>query len=176
MKRLPRRAIERAPVVVVDQSEESSTPEKLVISEKDIAGLISERIGVPLDQLVEEEVEKLLKLEDRLHERVIGQTRAVGTLSDAVRRGRMGLKDASRPTGVFPIHGTDWCRQKLNSQRHWQSFMFDDPNHMIRLDMSEYEERHSISRMIGGTARLRGLRRCGPVDGSGTPPSVLGVW
>ena len=64
--------IERAPVVVVDQSEESSTPEKLVISEKDIAALISERIGVPLDQLVEEEVEKLLKLEDRLHERVIG--------------------------------------------------------------------------------------------------------
>ena len=99
------------PVVVVDQSDEATEPERLVISEKDIAALISERISVPLDQLVEEEVEKLLKLEDRLHERVIGQDRAVSTLADAVRRGRIGLKDASRPTGVFPVHGADWCRK-----------------------------------------------------------------
>lgn len=140
--------IERAPVVVVDQSDESSEPERLLISEKDIAALISERIGVPLDQLVEEEVEKLLKLEDRLHERVIGQNRAVSTLADAVRRGRMGLKDASRPTGVFLFMGPTGVG-KTELAKALAEFMFDDPNHMIRLDMSEYEERHSISRMIG---------------------------
>lgn len=140
--------IERAPLVVVDQSDESSESERLVISEKDIAALISERIGVPLDQLVEEEVEKLLKLEDRLHERVIGQDRAVSTLADAVRRGRMGLKDASRPTGVFLFMGPTGVG-KTELAKALAEFMFDDPNHMIRLDMSEYEERHSISRMIG---------------------------
>ena len=140
--------IERAPVVVVDQSDEPTKPERLVINEKDIAALISERIGVPLDQLVEEEVEKLLKLEDRLHERVIGQDRAVSTLADAVRRGRMGLKDASRPTGVFLFMGPTGVG-KTELAKALAEFMFDDPNHMIRLDMSEYEERHSISRMIG---------------------------
>ena len=123
-------------------------PERLVINEKDIAALIAERIGVPLDQLVEEEVEKLLKLEDRLHERVIGQDLAVSTLADAVRRGRMGLKDASRPTGVFLFMGPTGVG-KTELAKALAEFMFDDPNHMIRLDMSEYEERHSISRMIG---------------------------
>lgn len=140
--------IERAPVVVVDESDEVSEPERLVINEKDIAALIAERIGVPLDQLVEEEVEKLLKLEDRLHERVIGQDLAVSTLADAVRRGRMGLKDASRPTGVFLFMGPTGVG-KTELAKALAEFMFDDPNHMIRLDMSEYEERHSISRMIG---------------------------
>ena len=140
--------IERTPVVVVEQSDEPSEPERLVISEKDIAALISERIGVPLDQLVEEEVEKLLKLEDRLHERIIGQDRAVSTLADAVRRGRMGLKDASRPTGVFLFMGPTGVG-KTELAKALAEFMFDDPNHMIRLDMSEYEERQSISRMIG---------------------------
>ncbi len=140
--------IERAPAAVVDQAAEASGVPTLVITESDIAALISERIGVPLDQLVEEEVEKLLKLEDRLHERVIGQDRAVGTLSDAVRRGRMGLKDPSRPTGVFLFMGPTGVG-KTELAKALAEFMFDDPNHMIRLDMSEYEERHSISRMIG---------------------------
>ena len=140
--------IERAPAVVVDSSEEALETPPLVIDDADIATLISERIGVPLDQLVEQEVEKLLKLEDRLHERVIGQDRAVNTLSDAVRRGRMGLKDASRPTGVFLFMGPTGVG-KTELAKALAEFMFDDPNHMIRLDMSEYEERHSISRMIG---------------------------
>ena len=152
--------IERAPVVVVDQSDEPTEPERLVISEKDIAALISERIGVPLDQLVEEEVEKLLKLEDRLHERVIGQDRAVSTLADAVRRGRMGLKDASRPTGVFLFMGPTGVG-KTELAKALAEFMFDDPNHMIRLDMSEYEERHSISRMIGAPPGYVGYEDAG---------------
>ncbi len=140
--------IERAPVVAVDENGEQMEPEPLLIDEADIAALISERIGVPLDQLVEEEVDKLLKLEDRLHERVIGQDRAVGTLADAVRRGRIGLKDASRPTGVFLFMGPTGVG-KTELAKALAEFMFDDPNHMIRLDMSEFEERHSISRMIG---------------------------
>ena len=140
--------IERAPVATVDQDTGASTAPSLIIDDADIAALISERIGVSLDQLVEEEVEKLLKLEDRLHERVIGQDQAVKTLADAVRRGRMGLKDPSRPTGVFLFMGPTGVG-KTELAKALAEFMFDDPNHMIRLDMSEYEERHSISRMIG---------------------------
>ena len=140
--------IERAPAAVVENDGENPRLPTLVISEQDIAALISERIGVPLDQLVEDEVEKLLRLEDRLHERVVGQDRAVGTLADAVRRGRMGLKDADRPTGVFLFMGPTGVG-KTELAKALAEFMFDDPNHMIRLDMSEYEERHSISRMIG---------------------------
>ncbi len=140
--------IERAPVGIVDESDTPTEAEPLLIDEEDIAALISERVGVPLNQLVEQEVEKLLKLEDRLHERVIGQDRSVHTLADAVRRGRMGLKDASRPTGVFLFMGPTGVG-KTELAKALAEFMFDDPNHMIRLDMSEYEERHSISRMIG---------------------------
>lgn len=140
--------VERAQVVTVNHEDSVSASRPLVINEVDIASLISERIGVPLDQLVEEEVEKLLKLEDRLHDRVIGQDRAVQTLADAVRRGRMGLKDATRPTGVFLFMGPTGVG-KTELAKALAEFMFDDPSHMIRLDMSEYEERHSISRMIG---------------------------
>ncbi len=140
--------IERAPLAVVDESDDASQLPKLTIAEEDIADLISERTGVPLDQLVEDEVEKLLKLEDRLHERVIGQDRAVGILADAVRRGRMGLKDASSPTGVFMFMGPTGVG-KTELAKALAEFLFDDPDHMVRLDMSEYEERHSMSRMIG---------------------------
>ena len=140
--------IEREPAITIPNDKDASNPSPLVIDEKDIAALISERVGVPLDQLVEEEVAKLLKLEDRLHERVIGQDRAVQTLADAVRRGRMGLKDATRPTGVFLFMGPTGVG-KTELAKALAEFMFDDPSHMIRLDMSEYEERHSISRMIG---------------------------
>ena len=140
--------IERPPVGIVEEDEILTEAEPLLIGEEDIAALISERIGVPLAQLIEEDVEKLLKLEERLHERVIGQDRAVSTLSDAVRRGRIGLKDATRPIGVFLFMGPTGVG-KTELAKALAEFMFDDPNHMIRLDMSEYEERHSLSRMIG---------------------------
>ena len=103
--------IERAPAAVVEDAGEDSQLPVLDITEQDIAALISERIGVPLDQLVEEEVEKLLRLEDRLHERVVGQDRAVGTLADAVRRGRMGPQGCESSYWSVPIHGPDWCRE-----------------------------------------------------------------
>ncbi len=140
--------IERSRKLPVDGNENGHPPETLEIDERDVAKLISERVGVPLDQLVEEEIDKLLKLEDRLHERVIGQDRAVGTLADAVRRGRMGLKDATRPTGVFLFMGPTGVG-KTELAKALAEFMFDDPNHIIRLDMSEYSEQHSSARMIG---------------------------
>ena len=140
--------IERSPLAVVDDVEDASQPPSLVITEEDIAGLISERVEVPLEQLVEQEVEKLLRLEDRLHDRVIGQDPAVSTLADAVRRGRMGLKDANSPTGVFLFMGPTGVG-KTELAKALAEFLFDDPDHLVRLDMSEYEERHTISRMIG---------------------------
>lgn len=140
--------IERARVMTLDDENNASDALPLIVDEQDIAALISERIGVPLEQLVEAEVEKLLKLEDRLHERVIGQDRAVESLADAVRRGRMGLKDATRPTGVFLFMGPTGVG-KTELAKALAEFLFDDASHMIRLDMSEYEEHHSISRMIG---------------------------
>ncbi len=152
--------IEKSPTVAVNPSDDETEAPPLVIGEEDIAALISERIGVPLEQLVEAEVDKLLKLEDRLHERVIGQNRAVGLLADSVRRGRMGLKDATRPTGVFLFMGPTGVG-KTELAKALAEFMFDDLNHMIRLDMSEYEERHSISRMIGSPPGYVGYEDAG---------------
>ena len=118
------------------------------VGAQDIASLISERTGIPVDRLVEGEAERLLHLEDRLHKRVVGQNHAVSALSDAVRRARSGLKDPRRPIGSFIFLGptgvgkTELCRALAE-------YMFDDEDNMIRIDMSEYQERHSVSKLIG---------------------------
>ena len=119
-----------------------------VVKDEDIAALIAERTGIPVTQLVEGESDRLLKLEKRLHSRVIGQDQAVEVLADAVRRARAGLKDPKRPIGSFIFLGPTGVG-KTELARALAEFMFDDEDNMIRVDMSEFQERHTVSKLIG---------------------------
>ena len=119
-----------------------------VVKDEDIAALIAERTGIPVTQLVEGESDRLLKLEKRLHTRVIGQDQAVEVLAAAVRRARAGLKDPKRPIGSFIFLGPTGVG-KTELARALAEFMFDDEDNMIRVDMSEFQERHTVSKLIG---------------------------
>ncbi len=123
-------------------------PEALRVSAQDIASLVGQMTGIPVWRLEERESEKLLRLEETLHERVIGQDRAIEALSDAVRRARAGLKDPKRPIGSFIFLGPTGVG-KTELAKALAERLFDDEEAMIRLDMSEYQERHTVSRMIG---------------------------
>ncbi len=118
------------------------------VGEEDIAGVVSEWTGVPVTRLTEDEGQKLLGMEQLLHERVVGQDEAVRAVARAIRRGRVGLKDPKRPIGSFLFLGptgvgkTELCKALAEA-------MFGDENAMVRLDMSEYMERHTVSRLIG---------------------------
>ena len=119
-----------------------------VVDEQDIAELISKTTGIPVSRMFEEEAEKLLNMEVKLHERVIGQEVAIAAVSEAVRRGRAGLKDPNRPIGSFLFLGPTGVG-KTELARALAQFMFDDPDAMVRIDMSEYMEKHSVARLIG---------------------------
>ena len=119
-----------------------------VVDEEDIAELIASWTGIPVNSLMEAETSKLLKMEERLHERIIGQSQAIAAVSDAIRRARAGLKDPRRPIGSFIFLGPSGVG-KTEMARALAEFLFDDEEAMIRIDMSEYQERHSVSRMIG---------------------------
>jgi ATP-dependent Clp protease ATP-binding subunit ClpC len=119
-----------------------------VVKDEDIAVLIAERTGIPVTQLVEGESERLLNLEKRLHTRVIGQDQAVEVLADAVRRARAGLKDPKRPIGSFIFLGPTGVG-KTELARALAEFMFDDEDNIVRVDMSEFQERHTVSKLIG---------------------------
>ncbi len=118
------------------------------VTEEDIARVVSKWTGIPVNKLVEAESQKLLKMEDRLAERVIGQKEAVVAVSDAVRRSRAGLSDPKRPIGSFIFVGPTGVG-KTELARALAEFLFDDEQAMIRIDMSEYMEKHSVARMIG---------------------------
>ncbi len=119
-----------------------------VVDEENIAQLISEWTGIPVSQMLEGEAEKLLHMEDRIHERLINQEEAVTAVSEAIRRSRSGLKDPKRPIGSFIFLGpTGVGKTELARTLAW--FLFDDENAMVRLDMSEYQEKHTVSRLIG---------------------------
>ncbi|MEJ2047035.1 MAG: AAA family ATPase, partial [Dehalococcoidia bacterium] len=119
-----------------------------VVSEEDIARLISNWTGIPVSQMLEGEAEKLLHMEERLHERMVNQDEAVVAISEAIRRSRAGLKDPRRPIGSFMFLGpTGVGKTELAKTLAW--FMFDDETAMVRLDMSEYQEKHTVSRLIG---------------------------
>ena len=119
-----------------------------VVNEEDIAQLVSKWTGIPVTQMMEGETQKLVHMEERIHERMIDQEEAVTTVSEAVRRSRAGLKDPKRPIGSFMFLGpTGVGKTELARSLAW--FLFDDENAMIRLDMSEYQEKHTVSRLIG---------------------------
>jgi ATP-dependent Clp protease ATP-binding subunit ClpC len=119
-----------------------------VVDEDDIAGVIAQWTGIPVTQMMEAESEKLLQMEQRLHERIIGQDEAITAVSDAIRRARSGLKDPNRPIGSFIFLGSSGVgKTELAKALAW--FMFDDENAMVRIDMSEYREGHTVSRLFG---------------------------
>jgi ATP-dependent Clp protease ATP-binding subunit ClpC len=119
-----------------------------VVDEGDIAQVVASWTGIPVHSLMETEAEKLLRMEDRLHERIIGQEEAINAVSDAIRRARSGLKDPKRPIGSFIFLGPSGVgKTELGKALAW--FLFDDEEALIRLDMSEYRERHTASRLFG---------------------------
>ena len=135
----------------IAEKQESSHKEseaKLVVTESEIAAVVSEWSGIPVSRVAEEESERLLRLEEELHQRVIGQDEAVIAVSKAVRRARAGLKDPKRPIGSFLFLGPTGVG-KTELARSLASNLFGDENAMIRIDMSEYMEKHAVSRLVG---------------------------
>ena len=118
------------------------------VGEEDIARLVASWTGIPVSQMLEGEAEKMLHMEERIHERLVNQEEAVKAISEAIRRSRAGLKDPRRPIGSFMFLGpTGVGKTELVRTLAW--FLFDDENAMVRLDMSEYQEKHTVSRLIG---------------------------
>src|SRR5918999_3518080 len=118
------------------------------VDEEDIAEVVSRWTGVPVTRLMEGEVHKLVRLEEVLHERVIGQDEAVSAVANAIRRSRAGLSDPHRPIGSFLFLGPTGVG-KTELARTLADFLFDDDRAMVRIDMSEYMEKHSVSRLVG---------------------------
>jgi len=134
-----------------DQQREKWATEKNldeVVDEDDIASVVAQWTGIPVNQMMEAESEKLLKMEERLHERIVGQDEAIRAISDAIRRARSGLKDPNRPIGSFIFLGSSGVgKTELAKALAW--FLFDDENALVRVDMSEYREGHTVSRLFG---------------------------
>lgn len=128
------------------QSEQSLLKEE--VTEDDIAEVVSKWTGIPVSRMLEGEREKLLHIEERLHERVVGQEVAVSAVASAIRRGRSGLSEESKPIGSFLFLGPTGVG-KTELARALSEFLFNDEHAMIRIDMSEYQERHTVSRLIG---------------------------
>lgn len=118
------------------------------VDAEEIASVVGKWTGIPVNRLLEGEMEKLLHMEERLHERVVGQDEAIIAVSNAVRRSRSGMQDPNRPIGSFIFLGPTGVG-KTELARALAEFLFDDQNAMVRIDMSEYQERHTISRLFG---------------------------
>src|SRR5881394_823755 len=118
------------------------------VDEDDVAEVVARWTGIPVSRLLEGEVEKLVHMEERLHDRVVGQDEAVEAVSNALRRSRAGLQDPNRPIGAFIFLGPTGVG-KTELAKALAEFMFDDDHAMVRLDMSEYQERHTVARLIG---------------------------
>jgi len=119
-----------------------------IVDEDDIAEVVHMWTGIPVSTMLETEAEKLLLMEERLHERIVGQDEALNALADAIRRARAGLKDPSRPIGSFIFLGASGVG-KTEMAKALAEFMFDDEDSLVRIDMSEYREQHTVSRLFG---------------------------
>jgi ATP-dependent Clp protease ATP-binding subunit ClpC len=119
-----------------------------IVDVNDIAEVVARWTGIPVQQMMETEAEKLLRMEDELHRRIVGQDEAIGAVSDAIRRARSGLKDPRRPIGSFIFLGSSGVG-KTELARALAQFMFDDEDALLRIDMSEYREKHTTARLFG---------------------------
>jgi ATP-dependent Clp protease ATP-binding subunit ClpC len=130
------------------------------IEERDIAEVVANWTGIPVARMMETEAEKLLRMEDAIHTRIVGQDEAVAAVSDAIRRARSGLKDPTRPIGSFIFLGASGVgKTELAKVLAW--FLFDDEDALVRVDMSEYRERHTVSRLFGAPPGYVGHERGG---------------
>ena len=145
------------------QGDETAAAERMLkeqVDENDIAEVVSRWTHIPVSRLVEGEIEKLLKMEERLHQRVVGQDDAIAAVSNAIRRSRAGLQDPDRPLGSFIFLGPTGVG-KTELARALAAFLFDDERAMVRVDMTEYQERHAVSRMIGAPPGYVGYEEAG---------------
>ena len=137
--------------VLTKQLQENQSGTSLIkeeVTREDIAEVVAKWTGIPVMKMLQGEREKLLKLEEELHKRVVGQEEAIEAVSDAVRRSRAGLQDMKKPVGTFLFLGTTGVG-KTELAKALAEYLFDDENAMTRIDMSEYQERHSVSRLVG---------------------------
>ncbi len=132
----------------------------LTVEADDIAALVASWTGIPAYRLLEQEAERLVHLEERLHERVVGQDAAVSAVADAIRRSRAGLQDSRRPIGSFMFLGPTGVG-KTELAKALAAFLFDDEENMVRVDMSEYGERHTVSRLVGAPPGYVGYDEAG---------------
>jgi ATP-dependent Clp protease ATP-binding subunit ClpB len=130
------------------------------VDEEDIAEVVAKWTNIPVSRLMEGEIQKLIHMEERLHQRVIGQDEAIRAVSNAIRRARAGLQDPNRPLGSFIFLGPTGVG-KTELARALAEFLFDDEHAMIRIDMSEYQEKHTVSRMIGAPPGYVGYEEAG---------------
>jgi ATP-dependent Clp protease ATP-binding subunit ClpB len=153
------------PALEQELSERESVPEatpmvKEEVDDDDVAAVVARWTGIPVDRLLEGETEKLIHMEERLHERVVGQDEAVSAVANALRRARSGLQDPNRPIGSFIFLGPTGVG-KTELARALAEFMFDDERAIIRLDMSEYQERHTVARLVGAPPGYVGFEEGG---------------
>jgi ATP-dependent Clp protease ATP-binding subunit ClpC len=134
-----------------------------IVDEHDVAEVVAQWTGIPVSQMMETEAEKLLNMEDRLHERIIGQHEAIVAISDAIRRARSGLKDPRRPIGSFIFIGPSGVG-KTELAKALAEFMFDDEDALVRMDMSEYREQHTVSRLFGAPPGYVGYEEGGQLS------------
>lgn len=134
--------------IELQEQQKSDTLIKEEVTNEDIAEVVAKWTGIPVTKMLQSEREKLLRLEEVLHKRVVGQEEAIQAVSDAIRRSRAGLQDANRPIGSFLFLGTTGVG-KTELAKTLAAYLFDDENAMTRIDMSEYQESHSVSRLVG---------------------------
>ncbi len=138
---------------------------KEFVEPEDIAEVVAKWTGIPVKRMLESEKEKLLRMEEALHKRVVGQDEAIEAVSDAIRRSRAGLQDSKRPIGSFLFIGTTGVG-KTELAKALAEFLFNDENMMTRIDMSEYQERHSVSRLVGAPPGYIGYEEGGQLTES----------